>query len=319
MHAIRQHTFGPAENLAFEEVPDPEPGAGQVRIAVSAAGVHVVDTTIRSGLKRGPFPLPALPMTPGREVAGVVTALGADVDPVWLGGRVVAHLGQASGGYAEVAVANVSALHSLPDHVSDDVAVAMIGTGRTAMGVFEAAAFRPDDTVLVLAAAGGIGALAVQEAHAVGARVIGAAGGAAKVDLVRSLGADLAVDYREPGWDKGIEGVTVVLDAVGGAAGRTAFELLVPGGRVVLFGWALGTEPTKFTSDELFARTLSASVALGPRLFPRLREFEELSLAAAASGRLTPVVSSTFPLADAARAHRALENRETVGKVVLKP
>ncbi|HWO63558.1 MAG TPA: zinc-binding dehydrogenase [Umezawaea sp.] len=319
MHAIRQHTFGPAENLVLEEVPDPVPGPGQVRIAVSAAGVHVVETTIRAGVQQGPFPLPALPMTPGREVAGVVTALGPDVDPSWLGSRVVAYIGPAGGGYAESAVANAAVLHALPDHVSDDVAVAMIGTGRTAMGVLEAAAISSDDTVLVLTAAGGIGALAVQEAHAVGARVVGAAGGAAKVELVRSLGADLAVDYREPGWDKGIEGVTVVLDAMGGAVGRAAFELLVPGGRVVLFGWALGTEPTKFTSADLLARSVSASVSLGPRIARRLREFEEKSLAAAVSGRLTPVVSSTFPLADAARAHRALENRETVGKVVLKP
>jgi NADPH2:quinone reductase len=319
VHAIRQHTFGPAENLVFEKVSDPVPGAGQVRIAVSAAGVHVVDTTIRSGLARGPFPLPALPMTPGREVAGVVTALGPDVNPSWLGTRVVAHLGQASGGYAELAVASESALHALPDHVSDDVAVAMIGTGRTAMAVLDAAAIRPEDTVLVLTAAGGIGALTVQEAHAVGARVVGAAGGAAKVDLARSLGAHLAVDYREPGWDKGIDGVTVVLDAMGGAIGRAAFDLLVPGGRVVLFGWALGTEPTKFTSDDLLTRSVSASVALGPHIARGLREYEERSLAAATSGRLTPVVSSTFPLAEAARAHRALENRETVGKVVLKP
>ncbi|MEO6089434.1 MAG: zinc-binding dehydrogenase [Umezawaea sp.] len=319
MHAIRQHTFGPAENLLFEEVDDPAPGAGQVRITVTAAGVHVVDTTIRAGESRGPFPPPDLPMTPGREVAGVVTALGEGVDPAWLGSRVVAHLGQASGGYAELAVADASALHAVPDHVSDDVAVAMIGTGRTALGVLDAAGIGPDDVVLVLAAAGGIGALAVQEARAVGARVVGAAGGPAKVDLVRGLGADLAVDYTEPGWDKGIEGVTVVLDAVGGAVGRTAFELLVPGGRVVLFGWALGSEPTKFTSDELFAQSLTAVAALGPKIRARLRELEELALAAAASGRVTPVVSSTFPLAEAARAHRALEGRETVGKVVLKP
>ncbi|HEX6340071.1 zinc-binding dehydrogenase [Umezawaea sp.] len=319
MHAIRQHAFGPAENLRLVEVPDPVPGPGQVRITVSAAGVHVVDTTIRAGVGRGPFPPPALPMTPGREVAGVVTALGDGVDPAWLGGRVVAHLGLASGGYAELAVANVEALHALPDHVSDDVAVAMIGTGRTAMGVFDGAGIRPDDVVLVLAAAGGIGALAVQEAHAVGARVVGAAGGPEKVELVRSLGADVAVDYTEPGWDRDLEGVTVVLDAVGGAIGRAAFDLLVPGGRVVLFGWALGSEPTRFTSDELFTRSLTAVAALGPNVLGRLRELEERSLAAAASGRLTPVVSSTFPLADAARAHRALENRETVGKVVLKP
>ena len=105
MHAIRLHEFGPAENLRYEEVPDPEPGPGQVRIAVAVAGVHLVDTTIRSGEQRGPFPLPELPAIPGREVAGVVDTVGAGVDPSWIGRRVVAHLGMASGGYAELAVA----------------------------------------------------------------------------------------------------------------------------------------------------------------------------------------------------------------------
>ena len=98
MHAIRLHEFGPATNLTYEEVPDPEPGPGQVRIAVAAAGVHLIDTTIRSGAQAGAFPLPELPAIPGREVAGVVDALGAGVDEGWLGRRVVAHLGAASAG-----------------------------------------------------------------------------------------------------------------------------------------------------------------------------------------------------------------------------
>src|SRR5689334_23278959 len=112
--AIRQYEFGPAEKLVFEEVPAPVPGVGQVRVAVAAAGVHLVDTVIRQGVVGGPFPLPRLPMTPGREVAGVVDVVGAGMGSEWLGRRVVAHLGQASGGYAELAVARAESLHEVP-------------------------------------------------------------------------------------------------------------------------------------------------------------------------------------------------------------
>lgn len=325
MYAIRQHAFGPAENLLFEEVDDPQPGAGQVRITVAAAGVHLLDTFLREGKEGGPFPLPELPMTPGREVAGVVTALGEGADPGWLGKRVVAHLGQASGGYAELAVANEASLHAVPDEMSDDVAVAMIGTGRTAMGILSVAQLSADDAVLVTAAAGGLGALLVQEARAVGATVLGLAGGGAKVDLVRELGADFAVDYTEPGWaDRvrewlGDRELTVVLDGVGGDNGRAALELLSPGGRIILFGWSSG-EPTKIDTSDLYSRGVTASAALGPRIMKiGIRVLEERSLAAATSGRLTPLVTSTFPLKDADQAHSALENRATVGKVVLKP
>src|SRR5688500_12468739 len=100
MHAIRLHEFGPAENLVLEELPDPEPPAGHVRIAVAASGVHVIDTSIRAGTTGGAFPLPDLPTIPGREVAGGIVAAGPDIDGSWVGRRVVAHLGQASGGYA---------------------------------------------------------------------------------------------------------------------------------------------------------------------------------------------------------------------------
>jgi len=157
MRAVRLHAFGPAENLRYEEVDDPVPGPGQARIAVAAAGVHLIDTVIRSGRRQGPMPLPDLPAIPGREVAGVVDALGAGVGEDLLGRRVVAHLGPASGGYAELAVRDVDALHPIPDGVSEDAAVAMIGTGRTAMGILEVAELRAGDLVLVTAAAGGLG------------------------------------------------------------------------------------------------------------------------------------------------------------------
>jgi NADPH:quinone reductase len=327
MHAIRQYEFGPASNLRYEEAPDPRPGPGQVRIAVAAAGIHLLDTTILSGASGGPFPLPALPMTPGREVSGVVDALGEGVDPSWLGKRVVAHLGQPSGGYAELALAGAGALHELPDGLADDAAVAMIGTGRTTMGILETSALTAEDVVLITAAAGGIGSLVIQEARNVGAASVGVAGGATKVDVVRRLGATVAVDYTRPGWAEevrsGLDGreVTVVLDGVGGALGRGALELLGVGGRLLMFGWASG-EPIPLSAMDLFARGLTAGVAVGPKLLSRpggLRELETRALDAAATGRLIPLIGQTFPLAKAADAHAALETRATTGKVVLKP
>ncbi|NYI05177.1 zinc-binding dehydrogenase [Allostreptomyces psammosilenae] len=327
MHAIRLHAFGPAENLRLESVPDPEPGPGQVRIAVRAAGVHLLDTALRAGsAEELPFPLPELPITPGREVAGVVDRVGAGVDDGWLGRRVVAHLGLANGGYAELAVREVEAVHALPDGMAFSTAVAMIGTGRTALGILHVAPVGPDDVVLVTAAAGGIGTLLVQAARGVGATVVGVAGGAAKVERVRALGADVAVDYTEEDWPARVrealrgQDVTVAFDGVGGAAGRAAMELLGLGGTLVMFGWSAGA-PTEVTTRDLYDRLLTATVALGPRLLRApggLRGLEERALAEAASGRLVPAVQE-FPLAEAAAAHTALRERGTVGKAVLVP
>ena len=188
-------------------------------------------------------------MTPGREVAGVVDAVGEGVDPAWLGRRAVAHLGQASGGYATRAVREVAAVHEVPSALALPAAVAMIGTGRTALGVLEAAPPGPEDTVLILGAAGGLGALLVQAAKAAGATVVGAAGGRSKVWHVGELGADVAVDYDEPGWAQAAGPATLVLDGVGGERGRAALGLLRDGGRIAVFGWSSG-EPTALDEAE---------------------------------------------------------------------
>ena len=143
MHAIRLHAFGPAENLTYEEVEDPVPGPGQVRVAVRAAGVHLLDTALREG-RQGPAPAPTqLPTIPGREIAGVVESLGEGVSGIWLGRRVVAHIGFAPGGYAELAVTEVERLHEIPENLDFAEAVAMIGTGRTAMGILQFAELGP--------------------------------------------------------------------------------------------------------------------------------------------------------------------------------
>ncbi|MFC7247733.1 zinc-binding dehydrogenase [Catellatospora aurea] len=325
MHAIRQYEFGPAENLRFEEVHDPTPGEGQVLVEVEAAGVHLIDTTIRSG-SPGPFPPPRLPMTPGREVAGRVGGIGPGVDPAWLGRRVVAHLGMTSGGYASRAVAAVASLHEIPEQLSAPAAVAMIGTGRTAVGVLRLARLTDADAVLVTGAAGGLGTLLVQAAQRAGALVVGAAGGPDKVARVQRNGADIAADYLDPGWaDKvraelGERDLTVVLDGVGGEQGRAALELLAPLGRFLIFGGSAGA-PTQLTTQDLYARGIIASSAIGPAMLKvagSLRPLEEQALRDAAEGWLTPAIT-TFPLAEATRAHTALETRATTGKVVLLP
>ncbi|WP_225804692.1 zinc-binding dehydrogenase [Streptomyces sp. NK15101] len=334
MHAIRLHAFGPAENLTYEEAPDPVPGPGQVRIRVAAAGVHLLDTALREGAA-GPFPAPAaLPTIPGREVAGTVDALGEGTDPAWLGRRVVAHLGMNPGGYAELAVTDAARLHALPDHLGEAEAVAMVGTGRTTLGILGFTELGPDSVAIVPAAAGGVGTLLVQYAKNAGATVIGLAGGPAKVALVEANGADLAVDYKLPDWPEKVRAyltavnrtATVVFDSVGGATGRAAVDLLGKGGQHLVFGWSGAGlhdgEPLAFTEEELTARGITSESVLGPVMIQKaggdIRTLELAALDAAATGTLRPAVHR-FPLARAAEAHRALENRGTTGKVVLVP
>ena len=322
MHAIRLHAFGPPDHLVLDELPDLEPGPGQVRIAVEASGVHLLDTTLRRG-DAGPIPLPELPTIPGREVAGVVDALGLDTDPTWLGRRVVAHLGQVPGGYAEQAVTDVGLLFDVPDHVSFPDAVAAIGTGRTALGVVELEPPAAEDVVLVPSAAGGLGWLLVQSALAAGATVVAAARGP-RTEALAGLGAHLVVDYAEPGWAEQVRaetgGVSLVYDGVGGEVGRAGLELLRPGGRLVMFGFSSGT-PTELTTADLIGRGITAGWSLGPRMMALPGGIPGLAgraLAKVAAGEWRPLVS-TYPLADASRAHADLEGRRVLGKVVLLP
>ncbi|MGW3097183.1 zinc-binding dehydrogenase [Streptomyces sp. NPDC001102] len=322
MHAVRLHAFGPPENLTYEETDDPVPGPGQVRVAVAAAGVHLLDTALREGF-RGPLPeLPALPTVPGREVAGVVESLGEGVAGLWLGRRVVAHLGLAPGGYAELAVVDVDRVHEIPRNLDFAEAVAMIGTGRTAMGIVQFAELGPDTVAVIPAAAGGIGTLLVQYAKHAGAHVVGLAGGPEKTARVLAEGADLAVDYRDPQWPGKVRAhlggrpATVVFDGVGGEVARQAVGLLGPGGRHLVFGWS--AEGVRDGSPYLVDGV--SEQVLGPVMFRNasLQTLELRALAEAAAGRLTPAVTR-FPLAGAAAAHHALHTRRTIGKVVLEP
>ncbi|NGO68989.1 zinc-binding dehydrogenase [Streptomyces boncukensis] len=328
MHAVVLHEFGPAENLRYESVPDPEPAAGQVRIAVRAAGVHAIETRMRAGAEGELPPLPELPAVFGGEVSGTVDAVGPGVDPA-LKGRDVVTTSSTPGGYAELAVADADALYPRPEGLSHQTAVAMVVTGNTTLDMLDIARLTPDDVILVTSAAGGIGRLVVQYARGLGATVVGAAGGPEKTAAVRELGADLAVDYNQPGWERTVADwlgdgrrITAVLDGVGGAKTRTAFELLGTGGRLVTYG-AISLDKFTPSEQELAERGVTWTDALAVMLSRHTdgttgADFARQALEEAAAGRLVPAVQA-FPLERAAEAHAALERRETTGKVVLVP
>lgn len=325
MYAVRLHDFGSAKNLRFEQIASPVPAEGQVRIDVRASGVHFIETTLRAGRGVGPHAAPALPVVLGGEVAGVVSALGPDVDESWLGRRVVSTL-ESYGGYAEQAVTAIDALHDIPDHMTADTAVAMITTGSTALGILDSADAKPGDVALVTSAAGGIGALLMQALHRQGVTVIGVAGGPEKVQQVTSLGADIAVDYRDRHWPDAVRAalgsrqLSVVFDGVGGTAGRQAFDLLGPGGRFLLHGWSSGSA-THITTDDIIEHASTVTWAIGPQMLRHagtIYELQSRAIRAAADRVLEPLITR-YPLNRTSDAHADLENRRVAGKIVLIP
>jgi NADPH2:quinone reductase len=311
MRAVWLTEFGGPEVLIPGDAPEPVAGPGQVLVEVALANITFVETQVRAGT--GPFAV-RLPMIPGNGVGGTVSAVGDGVSADLIGRRVVSGL-DGSGGYAERAAVRSDALVEVPPALTLDAAVALLADGRTAMSLVRAAELRTGDRVLVEAAAGGVGTLLVQLAHAAGAVVVAAAGGARKVSLARELGADVGVDYREPDWTARIGTVDVVFDGVGGAIGRSAFELLGRGGRMLSYGLAGGTW-ADIPEDLAAARGVAL---VRPRPTPQeARGLTGKALAEAIAGRLRPVIGQRFPLSRAADAHAAIQSRATVGKTLLE-
>lgn len=311
--------FGPPGNLALAEVPEPEPGPGEALIDVHVASVTFVETQVRAGRPPSPAMLPRLPAILGNGVGGVVAAVGADTDPALVGRRVVTTTG-GSGGYAELAAVDAAAPIGVPGDLSLADAVALLADGRTALGLVQASGLRAGETALVEAAAGGVGSLLVQLARAAGARVVAAAGGPRKAEIARGLGADIVVDYADPGWAAQVRAqagpVDVVFDGVGGPIGGTALGVLREGGRFCAFGMASGSF-TEFTDEATAGRGIE--VVRGAPVSPaRMRELSAAALARAAAGTLRPVIGQSFPLGRAADAHAAITARATVGKTLLQ-
>ncbi|MGW4519789.1 zinc-binding dehydrogenase [Amycolatopsis sp. NPDC004378] len=308
MRAVWLREFGGPEALVPEDAPDPVAGPGQVLVEVAFANITFVETQVRAGT--GPF-RPVLPVIPGNGVGGVVSAVGAGVDPGLAGLRVVTSTG-GSGGYAQRVAVDAAGVFPVPDALGLDAAVALLADGRTATGLVRATGVRPGDRVLVEAAAGGVGGLLVQLAKAAGASVVGAAGGPAKAANVQ--GADVVVDYLAPDWTARAGEVDVVFDGVGGEIGTAAFGLLRPGGRMAVYGLAGGSW-AEVSEEDAARRDVSLVRSIGSPA--EMRAFTESALTEAAAGRLVPVIGQRFPLEKAADAHTAIESRATIGKTLL--
>jgi NADPH2:quinone reductase len=315
MRAIQIQEFGGPEVLVERDVPEPEAPDGTVVLDVTAAGINYADTHQAENSYLAPA---QVPLIPGGEVVGRTPD----------GRRVVALL--AGGGYAERAVAAPQAMWELPDEVSDAQALALVLQGTTAWHLLRTSAqLRPGESVVVHAAAGGVGTLAVQLAKRFGAgRVIGVASTEEKRELVLRLGADAAVDagaedltaaLREANAGRRVD---VVLEMVGGRAFQQSLEALAPFGRLVHFGQAGREGAPKVDPGRLMATSRGV---LGFWLVHLVRRPDLLSeamqdmLAAVVAGELEPVVGGSYPLAEARRAHEDLRSRRTTGKLVLVP
>lgn len=323
MRAVRVDGFGGPEVLALHEVPEPEPGPGEVAVRVEAANVIYLDTLIRRGLAREFFPIEP-PYVPGSSVVGRVERVGPEADPSLVGALVLSETEE--GGYAERVVVREDGLVRVPDGLSPHDALALLVDGATAMLLERSARFLPDTRVLVLAAAGGAASLVVQLARLAGARVIGAASSPEKRELARALGAVETVDYSAPDWHDRVReitggaGVDVVVDGAGGALGASAFSLVADGGRFVSYGTTDG-EIVEIDEAEASRRRIETVGLFDIQREENLgrNDLARLALEEAREGRIRPHVGMTLPLERAAEAHRALQERRVVGKVLLVP
>lgn len=322
MKAIRVQETGSPDVLRLEEVERPEPGPGQVRVALEAAGLNFIDIYNRTGL----YPLQA-PFTPGREGAGVVNAVGAGVASARMGQRVA--FVASPGAYAEEVVLPAERLVPVPESVDLEMAAAVQLQGMTAH--YLATSTHPlgsGDTALVLAAAGGVGHLLVQVARRRGARVIGTTSTEEKAALVLDAGAREVIRYDEVDMAEearrltGGRGVDVVYDSVGKDTFQQSLDALRPRGCLVLYGQASG--PVEPLDPQVLSRKGSLFLTR-PTLADHVADREELLGRAAdlfewiQSGALKVRVDRRFPLAEAAEAHRYMEARKTKGKVLLVP
>ena len=320
MKAVRFHEFGGPDTLRFEDVPEPVPGPGEILVRLAACGVNFIDTYQRSGAYNVP-----LPHIAGQEGAGEVVALGEGAEGVAVGDHV-AYTGVGAS-YAECVAVPAARAVRLPGGVDDSTAAAVILQGMTAhylaVSTFP---LQPGHACLVHAAAGGVGLLLTQIAKRRGARVIGTAGTEAKARLARDAGADEVILYREQDFAAEVArltdgaGLQVVYDSVGKDTFEKSLDCLAPRGYLALYGQSSGRVPP------VDPQTLNAKGSLfltRPTLGSYALTREELEWRAGeifgwvADGSLSVHIGGTFPLAEAAEAHRRLEGRETTGKLLL--
>jgi NADPH2:quinone reductase len=326
MRAVQLSRFGPPDVLEIVDVPTPIPAPGVVLVRVRASGVNFFETLMRQDRYAV---TPELPMIFGVEVAGVIEALGDGVARSLLGARVAVPMfavGRGSGGYAERLAIDAASAVPIPDDLSFEDATALMVQGLTALHLVRQSP-PVGKTVLVNAAAGGVGSLLVQLAKRAGAKLIVATASTnEKLDFARSIGADAGVDYTAPDWvarvrdATGGAGADIVYELVGGAVTRASLDALAPRGELV-FG-ALGRFDLDASDlEKMILRNQSLrGFALLPLLTPAVLKSSLTELFdLAASGELKVIQGGRYPLDQASEAHRAIEERRTTGKVVLVP
>lgn len=325
MKQIVVNEFGGPEKLISHEVPVPSAGDGQIVIKVEASGVNFSDGMQRRNQYVFPVTLPYLP---GFEAAGIVTELGKGVENISVGDRVVAMLPN-GGGYAQYALTPSYLAAVIPPTISVQESLALQVQGLTAyLMLKDGAKLQTGQTVLIQAAAGGVGTLLVQIAKQMGAgKIIATASNVEKLAIAKSLGADELINYTESDWAQkvkdatGGKGVDVILEATGGEILRNSFHCLAPFGRLISFGNPSGGS----TSIEAYTLVNNNHILQGFGLasyFEKpdlMQEAYQYLFSQAATGKLKIHIGQTFPLKDAAEAHRQMENRQTTGKIVLIP
>lgn len=330
MKVVRFHSFGSPEVLSVDDVPDPAPGPGEIRVRAEVIGVGVPDILMRRGNYEW---IPPLPVIPGNELAGSVDAVGDGVETVAVGDRVYVNsreLPERGGGYAEAMIVPAGAVFAMPENVDAAQAVALGNYQLAWLLLNYASTPRAGDRILVHAAAGGVGSALTQVAKSMGLTVIGIAGSKNKAGYVTEQGADAVIDRntedigaRVTALTEG-EGVDFIYDSVAGPGLSNDFGMLAPMGMVVMFGY-LGGDP----DPDLFAPMRAKfGDSVGFRLFsihvldnkPAIRRGAMKSaMAALAAGEISPHIHMTMPLAEAAEAHRLIEGGTVTGKIVLTP
>ncbi|MEX0607652.1 MAG: quinone oxidoreductase [Halofilum sp. (in: g-proteobacteria)] len=323
-HAIRIHELGGPEVLRWESADPRAPGPGEVRLRHTAVGVNYIDVYFRTGL----YPGPELPFTPGMEGTGMVEAVGPEVGELAVGDRV-AYAGGALGAYSEQRNMPAERLVPLPDGVDDRTAAAMMLKGMTAQYLLHRThPVGPGDTILLHAAAGGVGLIACQWAKHLGARVIGTVGSKEKAEIARAYRCDHPIVYTEEDLVARVreltagQGVPVVYDSVGEATFMRSLDCLATRGHMVSFGQSSGAvapldiaELSKRGSLSLTRPTLAHYTASRGDLLTTARALFDV----VAAGHVRIEIGRSYALAEAAAAHRALESRATRGSTVLLP
>ena len=326
MKAVLCRAYGPPEQLELAEAPSPTPGKGQVHVQVRACGVNFPDTLIIQGKYQFQ---PPLPFTPGSDVAGIVTAVGEGVENIRPGDRIMGFTGTGGGGFAEEAICDARSVVPLPDTVDFPTGAAFGLTYSTSYyALKDRARLQPGETLLVLGAAGGVGLAAVELGKLLGARVIAAASSDEKLAICRQYGADETLNYSARDLRDAIKeltggnGVDVVYDPVGGAYAESALRGMAWGGRYLVVGFAAGDIPRIPLNLPLLKGCSIVGVFWGAftaresaHNAANLREL----IAWLGEGKIKPLVSATYPLAQVARALNDILERKVTGKVILLP